>query len=82
MIYTRTIRTLVGPVKLTIERDGSTYRYRYSVKTPDGPEDVVCHTVIVDEGALHYKVSTGEYLRWIEENALGELGLKLTREIK
>lgn len=81
MIYTRTIRTLAGPVKLTIEQNGNSICYRYSVKT-DGPEGVLHRQVTVDAEALLYRKPTGEYLRWIEESALADLGVELTREIQ
>lgn len=81
MIYARTIRTLAGPVKLTIEQNGSVFCYRYSVKTA-GPDGALYRQVDVDEGALRYSEPPGEYLRWIEEHALADLGRELTREIQ
>lgn len=78
IVYTRTIKTLAGPVLLEVEDIPSRYtvEYRYSFKAADG---VARHySVLIPREQLAYNQGHAQH---VEREALRCLGHKLFQEV-
>lgn len=82
MIYTRTIRTLVGPVTLTIGEITGGYYFDYSMQPSTPGSDMLIRRQYVIGDFLARADDPVGVIQHIEETALADLGRKLTREIQ